>query len=108
AVRQLAGADEPRDGREIEDVRRWVAGARGLPAPELVLRRVDEPVALGNEVRLPVVVGGVTVEQDAPSLVDDVEDAPGERRGGDRAEAEVEAPRGRGQAVERPRHDAGT
>ena len=59
--------------------------AGGCPAlgvfnpAELEARRVDEPVALGDEVGLPVVVGGVAVEEDAALLVDHVGDAPHER-----------------------------
>ena len=100
---------------EVQDVRGRMARARRLQPPELEARRVDEPVALGHEVGLPVVVGGVAVEEDAALLVDHVRDAPHERDEGDGAEPEPESlARGRRRrldrvrAVFRPRHDGGT
>ena len=108
SVRQLAGSDEAGDGREIEEVGGRVARARRDLAEDLVPKGIDEPETLGDEDGLPVVVRRVAVERDATTLVDDIEDAPRERQTGDRAEADVEAPRVLRQAVERPRHDSGT
>ena len=75
--------------REVEDVRGRVAALGVLLPEELVAGGVDEAEALGDQVRLPVVVGGVAVEPDA--VVDHVEDAPRERGEGDRAQSDPEA-----------------
>ncbi len=120
-VCELARTDEARDEREVDHVRGRVTRARRDAPEHHVLARVDEAVALGDEVRLPVVVGGVTVEEDAAPLVDHITDAPRERDGCDRAQPDPEPLRGRGGgdagrgcctrwagARCRPRHDAGT